>query len=77
MKIVNIRLKNLEKAAGFVDEMERLNVNADISYGNHSLDAKSLMGILTVDFGRVLELRINEDDELCDRILGRIAEYLA
>lgn len=77
MKIVNIRLKNLEKAAGFVDEMERLNVNADISYGNHSLDAKSLMGILTVDFGRVLELRINEDDELCDRIIGRIAEYLA
>lgn len=76
MKIVNIRLKNLEKAAGFVDEMERLNVNADISYGNHSLDAKSLMGILTVDFGRVLELRINEDDELCDRIIGRIAEYL-
>ena len=58
------------------DEMERLNVNADISYGNHSLDAKSLMGILTVDFGRVLELRINEDDELCDRIIGRIAEYL-
>lgn len=77
MKIVNIRLKNLEKAAGFVDEMERLNVNADISYGNHSLDAKSLMGILTVDLGRVLELRINEDDELCDRIIGRIAEYLA
>ena len=76
MKIVNIRLKNLEKAAGVVDEMERLNVNADISYGNHSLDAKSLMGILTVDFGRVLELRINEDDELCDRIIGRIAEYL-
>ena len=76
MKIVNIRLKNLEKAAGFVDEMERLNVNADISYGNHSLDAKSLMGILTVDFGRVLELRINEDDDLCDRIIGRIAEYL-
>ena len=76
MKIVNIRLKNLEKAAGFVDEMERLNVNADISYGNHSLDAKPLMGILTVDFGRVLELRINEDDELCDRIIGRIAEYL-
>ena len=76
MKIVNIRWKNLEKAAGFVDEMERLNVNADISYGNHSLDAKSLMGILTVDFGRVLELRINEDDELCDRIIGRIAEYL-
>ena len=76
MKIVNIRLKNLEKAAGFVDEMERLNVNADISYGNHSLDAKSIMGILTVDFGRVLELRINEDDELCDRIIGRIAEYL-
>ena len=76
MKIVNIRLKNFEKAAGFVDEMERLNVNADISYGNHSLDAKSLMGILTVDFGRVLELRINEDDELCDRIIGRIAEYL-
>ena len=76
MKIVNIRLKNLDKAAGFVDEMERLNVNADISYGNHSLDAKSLMGILTVDFGRVLELRINEDDELCDRIIGRIAEYL-
>ncbi|MEE1305749.1 MAG: HPr family phosphocarrier protein [Agathobacter sp.] len=77
MKIVNIRLKNLETAAGFVDEMERLNVNADISYGNHSLDAKSLMGILTVDLGRVLELRINEDDELCDRIIGRIAEYLA
>ena len=77
MKIVNIRLKNLEKAAGFVDEMERLNVNADISYGNHSLDANSLMGILTVDFGRVLELRINEDDELCVRIIGRIAEYLA
>ena len=77
MKIVNIRLKNLETAAGFVDEMERLNVNADISYGNPSLDAKSLMGILTVDLGRVLELRINEDDELCDRIIGRIAEYLA
>lgn len=56
--------------------MEMKNVKADISVGRYTLDAKSLMGILTMDLNRPMVLNLYEDDYKNNEILGLFEAFL-
>lgn len=76
MREVKIKLNNLDEAAVFVEVMENWDVRADISMGRHSLDAKSLMGILTMDLNRELNLTLYEEEDRCNEVIGKITEFV-
>lgn len=77
MERVNVKLNNLESAAKFVEIMERKNVKADIAVGQYCLDAKSLMGILTMDLNKSLSLTLYEDESVNKEIMTLIEQYIA
>ena len=49
----------------------------DIAAGRYSVDARSLMGILSIDLNRVLELRVPSDYQCMDALQRDIQPFLA
>ena len=49
----------------------------DIAAGRYSVDARSLMGILSIDLNRVLELRVPSDYQSLDALQKDIQPFLA
>lgn len=61
----NINLSTIEEANRFVYAANRFAGDIDIKIGRYTLDAKSLMGVLSMAVGRTGELNIisGEEDE--------------
>ena len=69
----NINLSTVEEANRFVYAANRFAGDLDIKIGRYTLDAKSLMGVLSMAVGRMGELNIigGEDDQSAlDEILA-------
>ncbi len=58
MKKVSIALNSIEKVNSFVYDMGSVEGEAVICFDRYYVDAKSFMGILTLDLTKPMELRI-------------------
>ncbi|MGN0294527.1 MAG: HPr family phosphocarrier protein [Lachnospiraceae bacterium] len=69
----NINLSTIEEANRFVYAANRFAGDIDIKIGRYTLDAKSLMGVLSMAVGRTGELNIiggEEDQSALDELLA-------
>lgn len=74
MTKAKIMLKSIDDVKDFVKKANELSCEADLSLGKYVIDAKSIMGIFSLDLSRELELSVYSDD--CGRFLTEIAEYI-
>ena len=63
MRTVNIKLPTTQAVQEFVAQISRLSGQFDLLSGKYVLDAKSLMGIFSLDLTKPLVLRIENDTE--------------
>lgn len=78
MKEVNIRLNTVNDVKMFVSEVMKYNCNFDIISDRYIVDAKSIMGIFSLDLSKPLILRINsEDDREITEIEHDICPFMA
>ena len=75
MKIVRVCLDSIDKVKGFVNDISRFNTDFDLISGRYVIDAKSIMGIFSLDLSKPIELTIHESDEM-DEILKIIQPYI-
>ncbi len=62
MKEINIRLNTVDDVKSFVSTVMKYNCNFDIISNRYIVDAKSIMGIFSLDLSKSLTLRINSED---------------
>ncbi|MDD6352109.1 MAG: HPr family phosphocarrier protein [Lachnospiraceae bacterium] len=62
MKKFNIRLNSAEDAEEFVNAASQCDFEIDLYSGSVALDAKSLLGVLTMGTNRVLEVVAQQND---------------
>lgn len=62
MKEVNIRLNTVNDVKMFVSEVMKYNCNFDIISDRYIVDAKSIMGIFSLDLSKLLILRIDSEN---------------
>ena len=62
---INIKLDTVDKVKEFVKEVTTMECGADLVNGKYRVDAKSILGIFSLDLTKVmtLELECNSDDE--------------
>lgn len=62
---INIKLDTVDKVKEFVKEVTTMECGADLVNGKYRVDAKSILGIFSLDLTKVmvLELGCDEDDE--------------
>lgn len=65
-----IKLKSFEDIYEFVKKCNQLNCDADLICGRATVDAKSLLGVFSLDINRSLKLAINTNNPfLAERIM--------
>lgn len=76
MKSIMVRLRSIEDVKKFVSIMARFKGYFDLVSGRYVVDAKSVMGIFSMDLSKNLELRILETNEQEKEILAAIEPFL-
>ena len=74
MKSVTININTIEDVKQFVNKVTKCNYDVDIVSGRYAIDAKSIMGIFSLDLSKPLELRVHSDD--CDELLAELDKYI-
>lgn len=74
MKSVQISLNSIEKVKAFVNEIAKFDSDFDLVSGRYVIDAKSIMGIFSLDLSKPITLNIHADDDT--EVLEAIAPYI-
>ena len=74
MKSVTIRLSLVENVNNFVNIVSRYPYEMDLRAGRHVVDAKSILGIFSLDLSRPITLEIYSDD--CGDLLEQIKPFM-
>ena len=74
MKSVQIRLSLVENVNKFVNIVSHYPYEMDLRAGRHVVDAKSILGIFSLDLSRPITLEIYSDD--CEALLKEIQPFL-
>lgn len=75
MKAVKISLNSIDKVKAFVNEITKFNSDFDLVSGRYVIDAKSIMGIFSLDLSKPIDLNIHSEDDV-DHILSVLAPYI-
>lgn len=75
MKTVKVSLKSIDKVKSFVNAITQFDSDFDLVSGRYVIDAKSIMGIFSLDLSKDIELRIHTKDDI-DKILEVLKPYL-
>ena len=76
MKTVRINLSSIDKVKNFVNDINRFDSDFDLVSGRYVIDAKSIMGIFSLDLSKPINLNIHDDNEV-DEVLEVLKEYEA
>lgn len=69
MKQRRIMLPGMAEAKEFVDEASKCDFDIDVFYNRVIIDAKSILGVLSLDLSRILTVQYNGDSAKFDAYL--------
>lgn len=75
MKTVQISLNSIDKVKSFVNEITKYDNDFNLVSGRYVIDAKSIMGIFSLDLSKPIDLNIHADSNL-DDILAALDSYI-
>lgn len=74
MKTITISLNSIDKVKAFVNAITKFDHDFDLVSGRYVIDAKSIMGIFSLDLSQPIDLNIHAESEM-DEILNVLAPY--
>ena len=75
MKTVKISLNSIDKVKSFVNDVTKFDTDFDLVSGRYVIDAKSIMGIFSLDLSKPIDLSIHCEDKV-DEILEILTPYI-
>ena len=75
MKSVNILLDTIDKVRWFVNRINMYRGEFDIISDRYIIDAKSIMGIFSLDLNKPLKLSIHSDEDFA-KILEEFKDFI-
>ena len=76
MKTVKISLNSIDKVKAFVNEISKFDCDFDLVSGRYVIDAKSIMGIFSLDFSKPIDLNIYADGAALDTVMAIVGKYV-
>ena len=76
MKTIRISLNSIDKVKSFVNDLSQFNVDFDLVSGRYVIDAKSIMGIFSLDLSKPIDLNIHADNDV-DHIIEVLKPYIS
>ena len=76
MKTVRISLNSIDKVKAFVNEITKFDNDFDLVSGRYVIDAKSIMGIFSLDLSKPIDLNIHTDGSSLDTVMEVVKSYI-
>ncbi|MBD5384640.1 MAG: HPr family phosphocarrier protein [Ruminococcaceae bacterium] len=77
MKESKVILNSIDDVKEFVALANRCVFDIDLLSGRYAVDAKSIMGIFSLDLTKTLTLVVHDDGEKAEDFLDDIKQYIA
>ena len=74
MESIKIRFGNADEVWKFVNTIRRFNGEYDLAAGSYTVDAKSILGIFSIDLSKPIRMTIYSDE--CDDLLRELDDYI-
>ena len=74
MKKVVISIGSITDVKSFVNIVSKYDFEIDLISGRYVVDAKSIMGIFSLDLGKPIDVEIHSDS--CDKLLEELAPFI-
>lgn len=74
MKSVTIKLDTINSVKNFVNTVSKYDFDVDLVSGRYAIDAKSIMGIFSLDLAKPIKMEIYSDN--CPQFLEEIKEFV-
>lgn len=71
-----ISLNSIDKVKSFVNDISKFNFDFDLVSGRYVIDAKSIMGIFSLDLSKPIELNIHAEGENLDSVMEKLTPYI-
>ena len=76
MKTVSISLNSIDKVKAFVNDISKYDFDFDLVSGRYVIDAKSIMGIFSLDPSKPINLNVHAEGSNLDEVLKVLAPYI-
>lgn len=74
MTTIKVMLDSIDKVKSFVNDLTKFDCDFDLVSGRYVIDAKSIMGIFSLDLSKAIDLNIHGDGDI-DAILAVLKKY--
>ena len=75
IKTVRISLNSIDKVKSFVNDLSKFDYDFDLVSGRYVIDAKSIMGIFSLDLSKPIDLNIHANQDV-DEVLAALSPYM-
>ena len=75
MKTIQISLNSIDKVKSFVGAISKFDNDFDLVSGRYVIDAKSMMGIFSLDLSKPIDLSIHADGPELEAVLEVLKDY--
>ena len=75
MKTIQISLNSIDKVKSFVNDVTKFDYDFDLVSGRYVIDAKSIMGIFSLDLSKPIDLNIHTEGN-ADDVMDVLKQYL-
>lgn len=76
MKTLKISLNSIDKVKTFVNEINQFSAEFDLVSGRYVIDAKSIMGIFSLDISKPIDLNIHASEDEIPAIVDKLTAYI-
>ena len=76
MKTVSISLNSIDKVKSFVNDISKYDFDFDLVSGRYVIDAKSIMGIFSLDLSKPIDLNIHAEGSNLEDVLDVLKPYI-
>ena len=76
MKTVSISLNSIDKVKAFVNNISKYDFDFDLVSGRYVIDAKSIMGIFSLDLSKPIDLNIHAEGSNLEDVLVVLKPYI-
>ncbi|MBQ7572633.1 MAG: HPr family phosphocarrier protein [Clostridia bacterium] len=74
MKTFNLLLNSINDVKDFVNTVSKYDFDVDLTSGRYVVDAKSIMGIFSLDLGKPIKVEVHSDD--CDKFVDEVKKFI-
>ena len=74
MKTFDLLLSSINDVKDFVNIVSKYDCDVDLTSGRYVVDAKSIMGIFSLDLSKPIKVEVHSDD--CDKFMEELDKFI-